>query len=121
MNKSSKIYITGHRGMLGCITLNLFKEIGYSYTNIIAATKFAFLLLSKMRKLLAHYIQKFIAIEIRPMILGNMKSQLFYKNYVAETYNIPRGNMINTSSFYCCNYPDLLEEDLIVFEKLLSK
>lgn len=36
INKSSKIYITGHRGMLGSITLNLFKEAGY--TNIITAT-----------------------------------------------------------------------------------
>ncbi|MCC9034894.1 GDP-L-fucose synthase [Chryseobacterium sp. Ch-15] len=36
INKSSKIYITGHRGMLGSTTLNLFKEVGY--TNIITAT-----------------------------------------------------------------------------------
>ena len=36
MNKSSKIYITGHRGMLGTATLNRFKEAGY--TNIITAT-----------------------------------------------------------------------------------
>ena len=36
MNKSSKIYITGHRGMLGSTTLNLFKEAGYN--NIITAT-----------------------------------------------------------------------------------
>lgn len=36
INKSSKIYITGHRGMLGSTTLNLFKEAGY--TNIITAT-----------------------------------------------------------------------------------
>lgn len=36
MNKSSKIYITGHRGMLGSVTLTLFKEAGY--TNIVTAT-----------------------------------------------------------------------------------
>ncbi|WP_417427753.1 GDP-L-fucose synthase family protein [Halpernia sp.] len=36
MNKSSKIFITGHRGMLGSTTLNIFKEAGY--TNIITAT-----------------------------------------------------------------------------------
>lgn len=36
INKSSKIYITGHRGMLGSVTLNLFKEAGY--TNIVTAT-----------------------------------------------------------------------------------
>lgn len=36
INKSSKIYITGHRGMLGSTTLNLFKGVGY--TNIITAT-----------------------------------------------------------------------------------
>lgn len=36
INKASKIYITGHRGMLGSVTLNLFKDAGY--TNIITAT-----------------------------------------------------------------------------------
>lgn len=36
MNKSSKIFITGHRGMLGSTTLNLFEEAGY--THIITAT-----------------------------------------------------------------------------------
>lgn len=36
MNKTSKLYITGHRGMLGSVTLELFKKAGY--TNIITAT-----------------------------------------------------------------------------------
>lgn len=36
MNKTSKLYITGHRGMLGSVTLKLFEEAGY--TNIITAT-----------------------------------------------------------------------------------
>ncbi len=36
INKNSKIFITGHRGMLGSKTLDLFKENGYD--NIITAT-----------------------------------------------------------------------------------
>ncbi|MEP6803991.1 MAG: GDP-L-fucose synthase [Flavobacterium sp.] len=36
INKNAKIYITGHTGMLGSITLNFFKEKGYS--NIITTT-----------------------------------------------------------------------------------
>ncbi|MDM1062267.1 GDP-L-fucose synthase [Empedobacter falsenii] len=36
MNKTSKLYITGHRGMLGSVTLKLFEEAGY--TNIITRT-----------------------------------------------------------------------------------
>ncbi|MCC9017141.1 GDP-L-fucose synthase family protein [Flavobacterium lipolyticum] len=36
INKNAKIYITGHTGMLGSITLDLFKESGYS--NIITTT-----------------------------------------------------------------------------------
>ncbi|KQB41561.1 GDP-L-fucose synthase family protein [Flavobacterium aquidurense] len=36
INKDAKIYITGHTGMLGSITLNFFKENGYS--NIITTT-----------------------------------------------------------------------------------
>lgn len=36
INKNTKIFITGHRGMLGSKTLDLFKENGYS--NILTAT-----------------------------------------------------------------------------------
>ncbi|MBS7231906.1 GDP-L-fucose synthase [Flavobacterium psychroterrae] len=36
INKNAKIYITGHTGMLGSITLNFFKENGYS--NILTTT-----------------------------------------------------------------------------------
>ncbi|MCY0969549.1 GDP-L-fucose synthase family protein [Chryseobacterium wangxinyae] len=36
MNKSAKIYITGHRGMLGSTTLKIFEEAGYD--NIITAS-----------------------------------------------------------------------------------
>ncbi|OXA92264.1 GDP-fucose synthetase [Flavobacterium hercynium] len=36
MNKASKIYLTGHSGMLGSVVLRLFKESGYS--NIITTT-----------------------------------------------------------------------------------
>ena len=36
INKTSKIYITGHTGMLGSVTLNLFRQNGYS--NLITAS-----------------------------------------------------------------------------------
>ncbi len=29
--------------------------------------------------------------------------------------------MMHNNGFYCGNYPELLEEDLVVFENLLSK
>ncbi|MFC0427913.1 hypothetical protein [Chryseobacterium scophthalmum] len=102
MNKSSKIYITGHRGILGSVNLDASKNIGY--TNIITATTFAFPFVCKTPKLLAHYIQKFIKIreEVRQIMTGNMQSQPFCKKYIADTYNMPGA-------------------DLFIFEKLLSK
>lgn len=94
-----------------------------NHSHIDVLSTFAFPFVCKTPELRAHYIQKFIdaGVEIRPMIAGNMQSQPFYKKYVQETYDMPGADMMHNNGFYCGNYPELLEEDLIVFEELLRK
>ncbi len=55
------------------------------------------------------------------MIAGNMQEQPFYKKYVKELYEMPGADMMRTNGFYCGNYPELLEEDLLIIENLLRK
>jgi len=77
----------------------------------------------KTPELRKHYLGKFIkaGVEIRPMIAGNMQEQPFYKKYVKELYEMPGADMMHTNGFYCGNYPELLEEDLLIIENLLRK
>lgn len=93
----------------------------HSHINVLST--FAFPFVCKTAELRTHYLQKFIdaGVEIRPMIAGNMQSQPFYKKYVKEVYDMPGADMMHNNGFYCGNYPELLEEDLVVFENLLRK
>ncbi|MCY0969550.1 DegT/DnrJ/EryC1/StrS family aminotransferase [Chryseobacterium wangxinyae] len=98
-----------------------FIYLEHSHINVLST--FAFPFVCKTAELRSHYLQKFIdaGVEIRPMIAGNMQSQPFYKKYVSEIYTMPGADMMHNNGFYCGNYPELLEEDLIVFENLLRK
>ncbi|WP_228446273.1 DegT/DnrJ/EryC1/StrS family aminotransferase [Chryseobacterium sp. 18068] len=98
-----------------------FLPLEHSHIDVLST--FAFPFVCRTAELRTHYLQKFIdaGVEIRPMIAGNMQSQPFYKKYVKEVYNMPGADMMHNNGFYCGNYPELLEEDLIVFENLLRK
>ncbi|MCC9034895.1 DegT/DnrJ/EryC1/StrS family aminotransferase [Chryseobacterium sp. Ch-15] len=98
-----------------------FLDLQHAHINVLST--FAFPFVCKTPELRTHYIQKFIdaGVEIRPMIAGNMQSQPFYKKYVKEVYDMPGADMMHNNGFYCGNYPELLEEDLVVFENLLRK
>lgn len=93
------------------------------HDHISTLSTFAFPLVCKTSELRAEYLKKFIeaGVEIRPMIAGNMQEQPFYKKYVSDLYEMPGADMMHSNGFYCGNYPELLEEDLIVFENLLRK
>ena len=93
------------------------------HDHIKTLSTFAFPLVCKTAELRKHYLEKFTeaGVEIRPMIAGNMQEQPFYKKYVTDLYDMPGADMMHTNSFYCGNYPELLEEDLLVFEQLLRK
>ncbi|WP_291120712.1 DegT/DnrJ/EryC1/StrS family aminotransferase [Empedobacter sp. UBA7248] len=96
-----------------------FLILNHDHINVLST--FAFPFVCKTPELRTHYIQKFIdaGVEIRPMIAGNMQSQPFYQKYVKEIYDMPGADMMHNNGFYCGNYPELLEEDLVVFEELL--
>ena len=93
------------------------------HDHITTLSTFAFPLVCKTAELRTHYLQKFTeaGVEIRPMIAGNMQEQPFYKKYVTQLYDLPGADMMHSNGFYCGNYPELLEEDLLVFEELLQK
>jgi CDP-6-deoxy-D-xylo-4-hexulose-3-dehydrase len=93
------------------------------HDHIKTLSTFAFPLVCKTPELRKFYLSKFVeaGVEIRPMIAGNMQEQPFYKKYVTELYDMPGANMMHANGFYCGNYPELLEEDLVVIENLLKK
>lgn len=92
------------------------------HDHINTLSTFAFPLVCKNPELRDKYLKKFIqaGVEIRPMIAGNMQEQPFYKKYVSDMYNLPGADIMHSNGFYCGNYPELLEEDLVVFEELLT-
>ena len=98
-----------------------FLQLQHEHINVLST--FAFPFVCTTPQLRTHYLDKFLdaGVEIRPMIAGNMQSQPFYKKYVKERYDMPGADMMHTNGFYCGNYPELLEEDLVVFENLLIK
>jgi CDP-6-deoxy-D-xylo-4-hexulose-3-dehydrase len=93
------------------------------HDHINTLSTFAFPLVCKTPELRRYYLDKFIqaGVEIRPMIAGNMQEQPFYKKYVNELYDMPGADMMHANGFYCGNYPELLEEDLVIIENLLKK
>jgi CDP-6-deoxy-D-xylo-4-hexulose-3-dehydrase len=97
--------------------------ISLKHSHITTLSTFAFPFVCKTPELRAHYIEKFAnaGVEIRPMIAGNMQEQPFYKKYVSIIYNLPGADMMHSNGFYSGNYPELLEEDLVLIENLLRK
>ncbi|UOE38001.1 DegT/DnrJ/EryC1/StrS family aminotransferase [Chryseobacterium oryzae] len=98
-----------------------FLQLKHDHINVLST--FAFPFVCKTAALRTHYLQKFMdaGVEIRPMIAGNMQRQPFYQKYVKEVYNMPGADMMHNNGFYCGNYPELLEEDLTIFERLVCK
>jgi CDP-6-deoxy-D-xylo-4-hexulose-3-dehydrase len=93
------------------------------HDHITTLSTFAFPLVCKTSELRKFYLSKFVeaGVEIRPMIAGNMQEQPFYKKYVTELYDMPGADMMHANGFYFGNYPELLEEDLVIIENLLKK
>ena len=86
-------------------------------------SSFAFPFICKTQKLKEKYAERFAkaGIEIRPMIAGNIQNQPFYKKYVKEKIELPNTDIIHKNGFYCGNYPELTDEDLLTIESCLRK
>jgi CDP-6-deoxy-D-xylo-4-hexulose-3-dehydrase len=97
--------------------------ISLKHSHIKTLSTFAFPFVCKTPELRDYYLQKFQAagVEIRPMIAGNMQEQPFYKKYVSIIYDMPGASMMHSNGFYSGNYPELLEDDLVLIENLLKK
>lgn len=93
------------------------------HEHITTLSTFAFPLVCKTANLRRQYVKNFTeaGVEIRPMIAGNMQKQPFYKKYVEDLYDMPGADLMHSNGFYCGNYPELLEEDLVLLENLLNK
>ena len=91
--------------------------------HISEVSPFGFIILCKTPELREKYIQRFIDadIEIRPVIAGNMQNQPFYKNYVSEMYDLPNTDFVSACGFYCGNYPELTDEDILSICNCLKK
>ena len=84
---------------------------------------FAFPVLCKKPELRDRYISQFsgAGVEIRPIIAGNVQNQPFYAKYVKPRYELPGVDFIQTSGFYCGNYPEMTEADLEILSSCLRQ
>lgn len=94
-----------------------------SHEHITLLSSFAFPIICNSYELKKSYLSQFsgAGIEIRPMISGNIQNQPFYQKYVADLYNLPGTEKIDSCGFYCGNYPELTETDLETISSCLQK
>ncbi len=84
---------------------------------------FAMPILCKNSKIREKYLKRFLeaGVEVRPMIAGNMTRQPFYSKYVKSEFELPNTDRIHRNGFYCGNYPELSNLDLLTIESCLEK
>ena len=113
-----KTRIENHKRLASAASKNSeLTEVDYSHMD--RPSPFGFPVICKSEALRKKYIERFQdqGVEIRPMIAGNMQSQPFYSKYNLMLRDTPGAEELDKCSFYCGNYPELTEEDLLVIEK----
>ena len=60
------------------------------------------------------------AIEIRPVITGNITQQPFYKKYSTVQNTLPNSDMVHKNGFYFGNNPEMTVDELSVIKELLA-
>lgn len=83
---------------------------------------FAFVIVCKRPEIRKKYLKRFMdaGVEVRPVIAGNMQEQPFYKKYVEKLVDLPGADVLHNNGFYCGNYPELTEDDLVTISNCLS-
>lgn len=67
------------------------------------------------------YKKKFAPlVEIRPIIVGNILNQPFYKKYIHKTSDCPNAEFIHKNGFYFANNPELSESEVKLICNLLK-
>jgi CDP-6-deoxy-D-xylo-4-hexulose-3-dehydrase len=97
--------------------------IPIEHSHISKLSPFAIPVICKTPELRKGYLTKFAEsnIEARPMIAGNIQKQPFYKKYTKEFYDLPNSDFLHQCSFYCGNYPELNNGDLMTIQTVLIK
>ena len=92
------------------------------HNHIKVLSTFAIPILCKNSECKEFYKNKFEEsdIEIRPMIAGNIVKQPFYRKYADVNFDLPNTDFIHENGFYCGNYPELSESDLLLIEQCIS-
>lgn len=95
--------------------------VDHSHLSVLSG--FAFPVLCREPELRDRYISQFsgAGVEIRPIIAGNIQKQPFYAKYVKPRYELAGVDFIQSSGFYCGNYPEMTEMDLEILSSCLKQ
>ncbi|MDD5165086.1 MAG: aminotransferase class V-fold PLP-dependent enzyme [Candidatus Pacebacteria bacterium] len=97
-----------------------FMKIDHAHIN--AVSNMAMPIVCKTPEKAEIYKKKFAgAVEIRPVIAGNMLNQPFYKKYVHSSATYPNTDFVHQNGFYFANNAELTEEEVDLIVALLNK
>lgn len=86
-------------------------------------SNFSMPIICRNAKLAENYRKKFIKnnVELRPIIMGDISRQPFYKKYIKLKHNCPNAKFIHNNGFYFGNSPELTDEEVVFLCKMLKK
>lgn len=95
----------------------------YDLSHMDTVSNFSMPIICKTPELAKIYKAKFeeAAVEIRPVIAGNMTEQPFYRKYVDDTAPRPNSDLVHANGFYFGNNPEMTEDELATLCSLLEK
>jgi len=98
-----------------------FLPLSVAHMEIIS--NFATPVVCKSQELFTEYKERFekAAIEIRPIIAGDMTKQPFYRKYVTEIQACKNADFVHKNGFYFPNNPELTEAEVNLLCSLLEK
>lgn len=95
----------------------------YELGHMEIVSNFSMPVICKTPDLAAIYRKKFeaAAVEVRPVIAGNMTKQPFFQKYVQDTAPRKNSDLVHANGFYFGNNPEMTEEELTTLCNLLKK
>ena len=83
---------------------------------------FANPVIAKSREAFEKYLKKFedAQVETRPVIVGNITHQPFYKKYVPNPEVCPNADIVHERGFYFSNSPELTSQEIEKLSSLLK-
>lgn len=95
----------------------------YDLSHMTIISNFAMPIVCKTPELARKYRRKFdeAAVEIRPVIAGNMTNQPFYQKYIKDIEPQPNSDLVHTNGFYFGNNPEMTDKEINTLCGLLAK